>query len=95
MISTIGCRRCWFRRARKQKRTVRILPRGNWMDESGEVVQAALPHFLPQPKIEGREPDAAGSGRLARLARQPAYGPHGHEPLLEAILRRGPEPRAR
>ena len=38
------------------KRTVRILPRGNWMDESGEIVKAALPHFLPQPKIEGREP---------------------------------------
>jgi hypothetical protein len=38
------------------KRVVRILPRGNWMDESGEVVHAALPHFLPQPKIEGREP---------------------------------------
>jgi hypothetical protein len=38
-----------------EKRTVRILPRGNWMDESGEVVHAALPHFLPQPKIEGRE----------------------------------------
>lgn len=38
------------------KRTVRILPRGNWMDESGEVVKAALPHYLPQPKIEGREP---------------------------------------
>jgi hypothetical protein len=37
-------------------RTVRILPRGNWMDESGEVVKAALPHYLPQPKIEGREP---------------------------------------
>ena len=40
----------------ENKRTVRILPRGNWMDESGEIVQAALPHFLPQPKIEGREP---------------------------------------
>lgn len=37
-------------------RTVRILPRGNWMDESGEIVKPALPHFLPQPKIEGREP---------------------------------------
>ena len=36
-------------------RTVRILPRGNWMDESGEVVHAALPHFLPLPKVEGRE----------------------------------------
>lgn len=38
-------------------RTVRILPRGNWMDESGEIVKAALPHYLPQPKYEGRVPD--------------------------------------
>lgn len=37
-------------------RTVRILPRGNWMDESGEVMQAALPKYLPQPKFEGRTP---------------------------------------
>ncbi|MDB6137223.1 MAG: Planctomycete cytochrome, partial [Verrucomicrobiaceae bacterium] len=38
------------------KRTVRILSRGNFMDETGEVVKAALPHYLPQPKIEDREP---------------------------------------
>jgi len=38
-----------------QKRTVRILARGDWMDESGEEVKPALPHYLPQPKIEGRE----------------------------------------
>jgi hypothetical protein len=37
-------------------RTVRILPRGDWMNESGEVVSPALPHFLPQPKREGNEP---------------------------------------
>ncbi|MHB0954992.1 MAG: PSD1 and planctomycete cytochrome C domain-containing protein [Pirellulaceae bacterium] len=37
------------------KRIVRILPRGNWMDESGEVVKPALPHYLPQPATEGRE----------------------------------------
>ena len=37
-------------------RTVRILPRGNWMDESGEVVKAAFPHYLPQPKLDGRTP---------------------------------------
>ncbi|MBX2822187.1 MAG: PSD1 and planctomycete cytochrome C domain-containing protein [Rhodothermaceae bacterium] len=28
-------------------RDVRVLPRGNWMDESGEIVQPDLPHFLP------------------------------------------------
>ena len=30
-------------------RTVRLLPRGNWMDDSGAVLQPALPHYLPQP----------------------------------------------
>ncbi len=38
-----------------ERRTVRILPRGNWMDESGEVMKAAPPGFLPQPRIEGRD----------------------------------------
>jgi mono/diheme cytochrome c family protein len=33
---------------------VRILPRGNWLDESGEVVAPAVPHFLPQIETEGR-----------------------------------------
>ena len=36
-------------------RVVRILPRGDWMNESGEIIKPALPHYLPQPKIEGRE----------------------------------------
>jgi hypothetical protein len=35
-----------------EPRTVRILPRGNWMDESGEVMKPALPHFLPQPTFD-------------------------------------------
>ena len=33
-----------------EKRTVRLLPRGNWMDESGEVVQPTFPAYLPQPQ---------------------------------------------
>lgn len=48
--------KCLVSNSTPNKRTVRILPRGNWMDESGEVVKAALPHYLPAPKIEGREP---------------------------------------
>ncbi|HTU24883.1 MAG TPA: PSD1 and planctomycete cytochrome C domain-containing protein [Pirellulales bacterium] len=47
--------KCLVSTSSAAKRTVRILPRGNWMDESGEVMQPALPHYLPQPKIEGRE----------------------------------------
>lgn len=31
-----------------QPAVVRILPRGNWMDDSGEIVKPAVPHFLPQ-----------------------------------------------
>jgi mono/diheme cytochrome c family protein len=36
---------------------VRILPRGNWMDETGAVVKPALPGYLPQPTIAGRDPN--------------------------------------
>jgi mono/diheme cytochrome c family protein len=32
---------------------VRILPRGNWLDESGEVVEPAVPLFLPQIETGG------------------------------------------
>lgn len=41
-------------------RVTRVLPRGNWQDESGEVVEPGLPHFLPQPA-------EAKSRRLDRL----------------------------
>ncbi len=37
------------------RRTVRVLPRGDWMDETGEVVKPALPGFLPQKAISGRD----------------------------------------
>jgi mono/diheme cytochrome c family protein len=33
---------------------VRILPRGNFLDDSGEVVTPAVPHFLPQVDTGGR-----------------------------------------
>jgi hypothetical protein len=44
-------------------RTVRILPRGDWMDESGEVVAPALPAFL----VKDTPWAAAGDRRLTRL----------------------------
>ena len=46
--------RCLVSESTPSLRTVRILPRGDWMKDDGEVVQPALPHYLPQPKIEGR-----------------------------------------
>ncbi len=41
---------------------VRILPRGNWLDDSGEIVAPAVPHFLPSPQQTSR----AGRLELAR-----------------------------
>lgn len=35
-------------------REIRILSRGNWMDNSGEIVQPATPQFLPPVSAEGR-----------------------------------------
>ncbi len=35
-------------------REMRVLPRGDWMDESGAVVKPAVPEFLPQPTISDR-----------------------------------------
>ena len=35
-------------------RQVRVLLRGNWLDDSGEIVPPAVPHFLPQIRKDGR-----------------------------------------
>ncbi len=40
--------------------TVRILPRGNWQDDSGEIVKPALPHFLPN---DGKANDKSSNAR--------------------------------
>ena len=45
----------------KPPRTVRILPRGNWMADSGEVVLPAAPAFLPAA------PGGDGAARRTRL----------------------------
>jgi len=37
-----------------EPREMRVLPRGNWMDMSGEVITPGVPEFLPQLKEEGR-----------------------------------------
>jgi cytochrome c553 len=33
---------------------VRILPRGNWLDESGAIVEPSVPRFLPPLDVSGR-----------------------------------------
>jgi len=46
-----------------EPREIRILPRGNWMDRSGEVVTAETPHFLPEVEVD------KGEGTRLELAR--------------------------
>ena len=41
--------KCLVTQASPNPRTVRLLPRGNWMDESGPLMQPALPDYLRTP----------------------------------------------
>jgi Protein of unknown function (DUF1553)/Protein of unknown function (DUF1549)/Planctomycete cytochrome C len=52
--------RCLVSESMPQPRVVRILPRGNWQDESGETVEPGVPEFLAQP-------ENADGHRLTRL----------------------------
>ncbi|MCH2208773.1 MAG: PSD1 and planctomycete cytochrome C domain-containing protein [Lentisphaerales bacterium] len=38
----------------QEPRVTRILPRGNWMDQTGKIVEPAVPHFMQQINKEGR-----------------------------------------
>lgn len=50
---------CLVTEVSEELREVRILPRGDWMDDSGEIVEAQAPHFLTQIPVNGN--------RLTRL----------------------------
>jgi hypothetical protein len=38
----------------EKPRDIRILPRGNWLDDSGDIVSPAVPHFLRQLDVSNR-----------------------------------------
>ena len=67
-------------RSLEQPRTVRLLPRGNWMDETGPVVEPAIPGFLGRLATVGR----ANRADLANwLVRPVADGGRGYSCLAE------------
>ena len=73
----------------REPRDVRILPRGNWMDESGEVVDPALPAFLVQA---GGDSTATKLNRLDLanwlVSREnPLTARMVSQPNVEAVLR--------
>jgi len=51
-----------------------VLPRGNWQDDSGEVVAAAVPHFLPQLDSEGPAPTRRDLARWLTARENPLAG---------------------
>jgi len=63
----------------KPPRTVRTLPRGNWMDDSGEVVLPAAPAFLPAA------PGGVGETRRTRLDLA-AWMTAADNPLVPRVL---------
>ena len=47
--------RCIVSERNETPRVVRVLPRGDWMNETGEIVKPGVPAHLPQPAVEGRD----------------------------------------
>lgn len=71
--------RTLYTRALAEPREVKVLPRGNWLDESGEVVQPAIPAFL------GKVGDGGRAGRLD-LARWLVDGENGAGGLTARVF---------
>ena len=78
--------RCLVSVSASSPRTVRLLPRGDWMNESGPVMQPAVPAFLPGPKSRRTASVAIGPGPVARLPRQSVDRAGVCQPLVEAVL---------
>ena len=71
---------------RVKPRTIRVLPRGNWMDDSGEIVAPAVPYFLPALKTRGRA-NRLHLAQLAGVPRQPADRASVCKPPLVPVFR--------
>lgn len=59
----------------KSPRAMRVLPRGNWQDDSGEIVEPAVPAFLGE--IEPRDGERADRLDLAEWLTDPEDGAGG------------------
>jgi hypothetical protein len=59
--------KCLVTQATVNKRTVRLLPRGNWMDDSGPVIQPALPEYLVPSVADEASGQQSNPTELTRL----------------------------
>jgi mono/diheme cytochrome c family protein len=57
-----------------EPREVRVLPRGNWMDNSGPVVQPHVPHHLRQIEAKGRRANRLDLAKWVTSPENPLAG---------------------
>ena len=70
-------------------RPTRILPRGNWMSDDGDLVEPGFPAFLPQSSIKKRRLDRLDLAAWIVISRQPVARPGLHESPVEDDVRPG------
>lgn len=59
--------KCLITKSTPIKRTVRLLPRGNWMDESGQLIKPALPQYLMPSNANDVSSEQSTLANLTRL----------------------------
>ena len=69
-------------------REMRILPRGNWLDDTGPIVEPALPAFLGTPVGRRPPPTRLDLAHWLVARRQSADRPRVRQSAVEAVLRR-------
>ncbi|MFN6139123.1 MAG: DUF1553 domain-containing protein, partial [Planctomycetota bacterium] len=58
---------CLITKSTPMKRTVRLLPRGNWMDETGPLIKPALPQYLMPSNANAVSSEQSTLENLTRL----------------------------
>ena len=76
-------------------RPIRILKRGNWQDDSGEIVQPNTPTGLPPLNINGRRPTRLDLAKWMVAPENPLDRASLRQPPMEAHLRPGHRPQPR
>ena len=62
-----GLPKCLITKSTPIKRTVRLLPRGNWMDETGPLIKPALPQYLMPSNANDVSSEQSTLENLTRL----------------------------
>ena len=63
-------------------RTTRVLPRGNWLDDSGEIVEPMIPSFLGRSRYQKPPSDPIRTRTMGRLKGESIDGARLCQPPL-------------